>query len=382
MDLQATAVILLIGLVSALAGGCGDEEAERELPFAQELQDALDAGLEAHGGKGFSVAVIMSDGAKWVGVSGVSHGTTPVTPDMPFAAGSITKTWTAATILELAEEEVLSLEDPLSAWLPAYPNVDSTITIRQLLSHTGGVYNFTDHPDYWQEIVWDDPGRTWAPEETISTFLLEPYFPKGTDWHYSNSGYALLRMIITEATGSEISTEYRNRFWDPLGLDRTVLSPEEELPENTAHGWWDLDGDGNYDDFASVPRTAFSSGTGGQVFSTAEDLADWARALYHERSVLDEQSFNAMTTFRPVDMPEEPLLAGYGLGAVRFNPELFNDLEVWGMGGNAPGYAAGSFYLPDYGVSLGFADNTEEGDAMGTLDDLMSILMRNVEDSS
>ncbi len=326
--------------------------------------------------------MILPDGAKWVGVSGVSHGTTPVTPDMPFAAGSITKTWTAATILQLAEEGVLTLEDPLSEWLPAYPNVDSTITIRQLLNHTGGIYDFVEHPDYWQAAIWDDPARSWPPEETILTYLLEPYFPKGEGWHYSTSGYILLRMIIQEATGSEISTEYRSRFWDPLGLDRTYLAVEEELPENTAHGWWDLDGDGVYDDFGSTPRNAFSSGTGGQVFSTAEDLAEWAHALYHERTVLDQKSFDEMVAFLPVDTEEEPLLAGYGLGAMRFSPELFNDLEVWGHGGNAPGYAAGSFYLPDYGVSIGVTDNTEHGDAMGTLDDLISIVLRNVQETS
>jgi CubicO group peptidase (beta-lactamase class C family) len=162
-------------------------------------------------------------------------------------------------------------------------------------------------------------------------------------------------------------------------LDRTFLAVEEELPENTAHGWWDLDGDGAYDDFSSTPRTAFSSGVGGQVFSTAEDLAEWSHALYHERSVLEEQSLDEMIAFVPVDTPDEPLLKGYGLGAVRFSPELFNDLEVWGHSGNAPGYAAGSLYLPNYGVSIGITDNTEEGDAMGTLNDLLSIITSHLE---
>ena len=304
---------------------------------------------------------------------------TLVTPDMPFAAGSITKTWTACTILQLAEEGVITLEDPLSDWLPAYPNVDGAITIRQLLNHTGGIYNFTEHPEYWEAVIWDDPARDWPPEETILKYVLEPYFPKGEGWHYSNSGYVLLRMIIEEATGSSVATAYRNRFWDPLGLGRTYLAGEEELPANTAHGWWDMDGDRVYDDFGSVPRNAFSSGTGGQVFATAEDLAQWARALYHEQTVLSQESFEEMVTFLPVSMESEPLLAGYGLGAVRFSPEVFDDLEVWGHGGDAPGYAAGSFYLPDYGVSVGVADNTENGDAMHLLDDLMGVVLRNVE---
>ena len=381
---RAVAALATIGM---LAAGCGDSTdtigssppteppAGVALPPAEELQATLDAGVREHGGKGFAFAVIMADGTRWVGASGVSHGTTEITPDMPFAAGSITKTWTAATILQLADEGVLDLEDTVADWLPAFPNVDGSITIRQLLNHTSGIYNYTDHPDYWQSVVWDEPGRTWTPGETITAFQLEPYFEPGAGWHYSNSGYALLRTIITEATGSDIATVYRARFFDPLGLEGTVVVPEEELPANTAHGWWDLDGDGAYDDFSATPFTAFASGIGGQVFATAEDLAEWTRALYHERSVLSPSSFDQMVDFQPVQMEEEPLLAGYGLGSLRFARELVGGQEVWGHGGDAPGYAAGAFYLPEYGITMGVADNTERGDAMPLLDDMMGLIL-------
>jgi D-alanyl-D-alanine carboxypeptidase len=381
---RAVAAVATIGMVVAGCGDSGDTSggspptetpAGVVLPPGDELQATLDAGVRQHGGKGFTFAVIMADGTRWVGASGVSHGTTEITPDMPFAAGSITKTWTAATILQLADEGVLDLEDTVAEWLPAYPNVDGSITIRQLLNHTSGIYNYTDHPDYWQSVVWDEPGRTWTPAETITTFQLQPYFEPGAGWHYSNSGYALLRTIITEATGSDIATVYRARFFDPLGLDGTVVVPAEELPANTAHGWWDLDGDGAYDDFSATPYTAFASGVGGQVFATAEDLAEWIRALYHERRVLSPSAFDEMVDFRPVRMEEEPLLAGYGLGSVRFAREVVSGKEAWGHGGNAPGYAAGAFYLPEYGITMGFADNTERGDAMPLLDDMMGLIL-------
>ncbi|HSF84722.1 MAG TPA: serine hydrolase domain-containing protein [Acidimicrobiia bacterium] len=346
-----------------------------ELPAADLLQATLDAGVIEHGGKGFTFAVILPDGKRWVGVTGVSHGTTKVTPDVLFAAGSITKTWTATTIMQLAEEGVLSLDDPVCEWLPEIPNVDRSITLRQLLNHTSGVHDYIDHPDYWKSAVWDEPDRSWTPGETLATYLLEPYFAPGTAWHYSNSGYVLLRMIIMEATGSDIATVYRNRFFDPLGLDGTFVIPGEEPPNNIAHGWWDLDGDGEYDDFSATPYTAFASGLGGQVFTTAEDLAEWTRALYHEQTVLRADSFAEMIDFYPTEMEDEPLLDGYGLGAVRFAPEFVSGLEVWGHGGDAPGYAAGAFYLPDYGISMGFADNTERGDAMPLIDDMMGLIL-------
>jgi D-alanyl-D-alanine carboxypeptidase len=376
-------------VVALLLTACGKPAAELtpaaapptpqlELPFAQELQEAVDSGLEAYGGMGISVAVIVPGYKPWVGVSGVSHGTIPITPDTLFSAGSITKMSTAATILQLAEEGVLTLDDPLHKWLPDYPNIDSTITIRQLLNHTGGVYDMVRHPDYWNAML-ADPARPWKPEEIVATFLLEPYFPKGTDWHYSTPGYILLRMIIKEATESKVSAEYRNRLWTPLALENTFLAVEEALPENTAHGWFDIDGDGAYDDLPSFP--AFYSGVGGGVFSTAEDLAKWSQALFREGRVLSEQSLDQMLAFHS-PTPGEPLVAGYGLGVVRFSPELFNGLEVWGHSGNAPGYAAGCLFLPDYGVSIGIMVNTEAGEAMPTLFDLLNVITSHLDPSS
>ena len=134
-------LVLAVMVLALLLTACGMPEAkptstaapptpEPELPFARELQDALDSGLEEYGGMGISVAIIVPGYKTWTGVSGVSHGTTPVTTDMPFATGSITKNFTAAIILQLAEEGVLTLDDPLHKWLADYANIDNTITIR------------------------------------------------------------------------------------------------------------------------------------------------------------------------------------------------------------------------------------------------------------
>ena len=291
---------------------------------------------------------------------------------MVFSAGSITKMFTAATIIQLAEEGKLSLEDSLHQWLPAFPFVDSTITIRQLLNHTNGIFNITENPQLWIQIM-SNTGRTWTIEEVVNTFNGPPYFSKGTGWHYSNTGYLLLRIIIREASGSQISTEYRNRFFTPLGLNHSYLYVEESLPSNLAHGWWDLDADGDYDDLTQIPMTAFYSGVGGGVFCTAEDLARWAHALFHERNVVNQISFNEMMNFYS-PCPDEPMVAGYGLGVGDFEPSLFNNLEIWGHGGNAPGYAAACFYLPAYGVSIGIMDNTENGDGMSMINDFLTVI--------
>jgi D-alanyl-D-alanine carboxypeptidase len=366
-------ILVLVLLLTA----CGTPAAKpptnpSELPIAQKLQDALDNGLKQYGGMGISAAVIVPGYETWVGVSGVSHGTTPITPDTLFSAGSINKMYTAVTILQLAEEGELSLDDPISKWLPAYPQVDSSITIRQLLNHTGGIFDMVRHPDYWAAMS-TDPDKVWRPEEIIENFLLEPYFPKGTGWHYSTPGYILLRMIIQEITGSEVSAVYRDRLFTPLGLEHTYVAGLEELPENTAHGWFDLDGDGAYDDLPSF--TSFDTGIGGAVYATPEDLALWSHALFSERRLLKDETFQQMLTFHS-PTPDEPLLVGYGLGVVKFNPEIFNGLEILGHSGNAPGYAAACFYLPDYDVSLSVMVNTHAGEAMPTINDLLGILVK------
>ncbi len=95
--------------------------------------------------------------------------------------------------------------------------------------------------------------------------------------------------------------------------------------------------------------------------------------------MLSEQSLDQMLAFHS-PTPGEPLAAGYGLGVARFSPELFNGLEVWGHSGNAPGYAAGSLYLPDYRVSIGIATNTEEGEAMHTINDLLRVITSHLEE--
>jgi len=81
-----------------------------------------------------------------------------------------------------------------------------------------------------------------------------------------------------------------------------------------------------------------------------------------------------MLDFYPVDDPNEPLIVGYGLGAVRFSPDLFNGEEIWGHGGNAIGYAAASFYLPEYGASIVVLVNTEHGESMYTINDIIGII--------
>ncbi len=181
---------------------------------------------------------------------------------MFFAIGSITKNVVASLTLKLTEEGILSLDDPLFKWLPKYPNVDSTITIPQLLHHTSGLYMFWDNQE-----IWDDLKKyrdsIFTPEQVL-TYIKEPYFQPGKGWRYSNTNYLLLAMIIKKATDSNLSSEFRKYFWEPLNIKDVYLSIEEGIPSNLAHVWGDnFEGDGSFRDITFLPRASHESITHG-----------------------------------------------------------------------------------------------------------------------
>jgi D-alanyl-D-alanine carboxypeptidase len=324
---------------------CGDQE------FLQEqLQKVLDSGLKKHNARGVSVAVIFPDGKIWTGVSGISHEAVSIKPDMLFAIGSITKNFVASLTLKLAEEGFLSLDDPLSKWLPSYPNIDGNITIRQLLNHTSGIYKFLDNQTIWDDML-KDMTQLWTPEEVLS-YIKQPYFAPGCGFHYSNTNYLLMAMIIKKATGSNLSTEFKKYFWKPLGIKNAYLAIDEDIPDNQAHIYGDnfMYGEEN-SDVTFLPRAAHDSiiyGSGG-LFMTAEDLARWCHALF-EGKVLQPRSMDDMLQF--VKTKSVPNMRAYGLGVQVFKREFSSGEEAIGHGGANIGTTVYMVHLPEHHLSV------------------------------
>ena len=328
--------------------------------LSQELQEVLDNTLEIHNGIGVSAAVLMPGQEIWVGASGISHDTVPIETDMIFCLGSITKNYMAALVLQLVEEGVLTLEDPLNQWLPSFPNIDSAITIRQLLNHTSGIYDFTRNPA-WGESILADLNRTWSPEETIHTFVLEPVFAAGTNYEYSNTNYLLVGMIIKEATHSQISTLLRERILTPLGLAHTFFSIEEDIIGTVAHRWEDMNGDGQPDDISSYPRNAHDSmlWTTGALYSTAEDVVRYSHALFN-CELFTRESLEQMLDYVPY--PYNPAL-GYGFG-ILIIPDFIPNIQALGHDGTVYGFKARWVYLPDYDVHIAVLLNEDNYDCL------------------
>ncbi len=324
--------------------------ADKNVPLEQKLQNVLDKGLEKYNVKASSAAVIFPDGKLWTVTSGISHDTHSVKKDMVFAIGSITKNFVAALTLKLVEEGKLSLDDPLSKWLPAYPHVNSEITIRQLLNHSSGIYMFWSNQKIWDDLI-KNRSKIWKPEEVLS-YIKEPYFEPGEGFRYSNTNYLLLAMIITRATESTLSSELRKHFWQPLNIKSTRLSIEEEIPDNQIHVFGDnFNDDDSYIDMTFLPRESHDSITYGSagIFMNAEDLALWCHSLFNGE-ILNQQSMDEMlhlVSFRPSGN-----MRGYGLGVQLFRKRYSNGKKALGHSGANIGTSAYMIHLPDNNLSV------------------------------
>jgi D-alanyl-D-alanine carboxypeptidase len=414
MKLRPTARhVTLTGLaIAALAlpivGGCSSDDdstttlppAPTEagepgpLPFGDEIQQVLDDGLEASNGAGVSVAVIVAGYDPWVGVAGYSavepSGFVPMRPDMLFQIGSIEKNFTAALMLQLVEEGRLGLDDPISRWVSGYDQIDPSITVRQILNHTSGIYDWEDNPGSFTGLYQSEGYAAidwahWWTLDDVMALVDEPDFPPGEGWHYSNTGYYLARLIIEAETGMPISQVLRTRLLDPLGLDHTWVECDQPPPEGVefAHAWADVDGTGNLADISGQSPNLYCSILSSPTWTTAEDLARWSQALFDEGKVLSEQSLTEMLSFVPASDPTEPLAAEYGLGVGKFNFEVATgnsrlaDLEHYGHSGNVIGYNALMIYLPQHHATVVALFN-ENFTIASTAGPLLEVIDRNL----
>ncbi|MCX6138445.1 MAG: serine hydrolase [Ignavibacteriales bacterium] len=343
--------------------------------LAYALQRALDSVRTSQRMAGVSAAVLVPGQGVWQGVSGVSSKTPSISiqPEMLFGIGSNTKAFISTTILSLADAGALSLDDPLSKWLPPYPNITGSVTIRQLLNMTSGLYDYLNDSNAQGDSVAANPTRLWTPEELIRTFVGPPHRLPGGAYSYCNTDYVLLGMVINKVTGKSVSSQIRQRILAPLSLDHTYLEVEEHYIDPVAHPW-----DSGID-FASIPVTAHFSTlwTAGGVMSTGENMARWVKALY-EGAVISPSARAQMLTFVPASSTQTTgfVWSGYGLGVRR---GAYYGKSVLGHAGAVMGYVSIAGYFPTTGVSAVVLFNASEGGAGSALTALFDVYLHSVE---
>ncbi|MFC0626721.1 serine hydrolase domain-containing protein [Kribbella deserti] len=259
-------------------------------PERRDLQRALDAVVDS-GFAGVQVRVNDRRG-EWVGSAGVRKLGSAAKPPTNgrFRVGSVTKTFTATLVLQLAAEGKIGLDSPVADYLPRL-GLDRRITARMLLQHTSGLFNYTGEfypdgtfvpgiPAAGKDWV-DNRFKTYQPEELVRLALAKPpRFAPGTDWNYSNTNYTLAQLLIEEVTGRPYAEEMRRRILQPLGLRDTVVPGARlGIAGPHAHGYYRYQDAGEWK-VVDVTRqnTSLLAGAGDMI-STTEDLHRFFSAL-------------------------------------------------------------------------------------------------------
>jgi len=323
--------------------------------YARILQNKIEQLKTTYSLVGISAAAVVPGQGIWTGTSGISSSDSDaVTNEMVFGAGSITKNFIATIILQLDEADSLSINDSLGKWLPSYPNINNSVTLKQLMDHTSGIYNVTDNPAFMSAIT-SNMTRFWTIEEVlIGGYVLAPYFAPGGGWRYSNTGYMLLGLVISKIMKTNLARQFHDRFYTLYYLNKSFFEINDSVTQPFAHNWADITGTGIIQDAFHIPRTAINSSTvgAGGVISLPENLARWADYLFGGW-IINSNSLNQMLTFRNVNISGAN---GYGLGTMRY---AISGRQGYGHGGNIFGYTSVVIYDPVDRISISIMMNRD-----------------------
>ena len=305
------------------------------------LQKQLDGVVEA-GAPGV-VGLVRTGERTWQGASGLGdlRANRPARAGDRFRIGSVTKSFLATVVLQLVGEGRLSLDDNLERWLPGLVPGGERITVRQLLNHTSGLYNYTDD--------LPEPPRRFRPRELVAIATgHKPLFAPGTEFSYSNTNYILAGLLVERVTGQPLADQLERRIFQPLGLDDTELpTTQRALAGPHARGyappdkdWQVSDGPARLVDVTEMD-TSWAWAAGAMVSTTA-DLARFYQALLGGQLLPPEQLKQMRTT---VDASQVGHGTRYGLGLEVLRPGC--GVELWGHGGSLEGYGTTAFSTPD-----------------------------------
>jgi len=323
-----------IVLATVVAAGCGS--GRKDGAVATRVDSLVAAFQRQSSAPGISVAVVRAGRDTLVlrgyGLADAENGV-PATPETVYAIASVTKQFTAAAVLQLAQDGRLSLDDPVGRYLPALPAELRPLLVRQLLNHTSGVPEHT-------VLLADEV----SPDSVVALAAREPpAFTPGTQWAYSNVGYLILGMLVERVSGEPYARYLETRVFRPAGLAATRHCGVEGLIPHRARG---------YELHDTLVNAPYNSPTplfaAGALCSTAGDLAAWNRALATGR-VVAPGWLARMTT--PEGAAREK---GYGYGLI---VARVDGRRIFGHSGQFAGFRSANLYLPDDSLSVTVLSN-------------------------
>jgi len=324
--------ILLFGVT------CSDESTY--LPqFTPELKQAmdrlLDEKMQQYSVPGAVVGIWVPGKGTWMKAKGKADIESDIDMGLTntFRIGSITKTFNVTIILQLVDEGLLHLEDTLDEFVPWVPN-SQNITIRQLCNNTSGIFNYGEDRDLSMGYVNSDFLAHYTPEELVRVAIgHDPYFPPGQGFHYSNTNFVLLAMIIEMVTGNTYENELKSRIFDRLNLTSTTfpVAHSTHMTGNYSHGY--LEVDGALKDY-TISDHSIQWGAGGMI-SDLSDLKLWAHAM-GEGILISQEMQNERLKWSPYSQS----------GLFRYAMGIFYIGDFLGHDGGCIGFNTALFYLP------------------------------------
>jgi CubicO group peptidase (beta-lactamase class C family) len=308
------------------------------LPIAAEV--SLEEGANQHLGKLTQdqlpgLAVLVARDGKIVFQGGFGFADldqkSPVTVETKFRIGSISKQFTAAAVLRLADEGKLSLDDALEKWFPGFPRAGD-ITLHQLLTHTSGIHSYTSKPEFLARV-----SAPVSADDLIAFFRDDPPdFAPGERFLYNNSGYFLAGEIVAKVSGQPLDAFLRDAFFEPLGMRDTGIYVNANPPPGAARGYSVAEG-------KATPALDWDmswAGGAGALYSTVGDLFRWNEALFGGK-VLKPETLTKMTTLAKLP-PDADMTYGYGVVV-----GTLNRLRCVSHGGGLNGWSSDLLRLPD-----------------------------------
>jgi D-alanyl-D-alanine carboxypeptidase len=336
-------------IISFISVNIGYSQISTELQ--NQFQEIINKALIDPGVKGVSACVIMPDNSIWHGQAGTNGSGVVITDTTVFYGGSTTKTFVATRILQLWEEEKINLDTTYTAYIEPIKNVNNEVTVRQLLSHTSGIYNYTQNPLFFSEIA-KSPTQFYSPTDILASFLDKPHvFQPGTNYEYSNSNYVILGLIIEAITGNPVSQELREHVYSKVPLKQTYLGAYEEFSQPHCGLWASENGkivnlsNGSH---VALLSTAYVAGA---IVTYPPDEALFIRNLINGE-ILSDRALAEMEKMNPFDN-------SYGLGLMGIN--LGDNAMLYGHNGGI-GNKTEMFHFPAINLTVVVMQNSENAD--------------------
>jgi len=331
-------------------------------PNQQKYQQLLND-ITAEGVVGLLMSVYQPSSGMWVGASGQAdlHNAVDMSSCNITRVGSTVKMFTAVTMLILQEEGKLDLDDHISDYLEGdvidkIENADQA-TIRQLLQHSSGIYNYIQNLEF-QTASTNDLIREWKPEDLLEyAYNKSAYFIPGEDVEYSNTNYILLGMLIDKIEGKPFYDVFEEKLFQPLGLTQTQFAAEDPVPDGIVRGYIDL-----YSNLQVLESTYFSGWdyytADGGLISNTYDMNFFFQALMNGQ-IIKASSLSEMLDWKtPKEQDPEFFEIQYGLGI--FTMQTDQGLAYF-HSGDAIGYYANMIYFPDDSTTIVYASNSNYG---------------------